>query len=544
MREIYVNTKLLIDNQPFGNVTSEFVIGAGGGGFSHTDVTYEDGGAEGVAGGAGAIAGGHAATSGRPHGNRVKHVGGHGRRTPSHHGHDEHEHRALPQRRHVIHLRQVSAPVRHPAVSAPPPITTKAPLEMGPQQEGKHDLSPSQAGALNVRNQAAKHLEGIQGLHGRQTQGAPGSGGGRGVFSGHPIPPGQHGQPEQPVTDAVQVHSEGRQNLMARGEPATQKKWAAGPDPVVMKELNRVSADDPEVHRKLLSIYAGESAHKQGHYDTGDFKDKDPNKPTSFGPLQFHRGGPGSIGTDFERTTGKSLEDPKTMPAQFDYAAHWLKEHPAADPGKTWFGYRDRGKRMVDEGWGADPQAVARREKFLPGDPGAPGAIARLPSMPHHTALPDNAKALVESEATQLGKHAANVREYLQKGGVNLNPTQAAWCAAFVDSTLRQHGFQRLSEDVNRNVATNYAQLGTPVTGQVRAGDIGVLMRGHGVGSTGGHVTMLTGREKDGKVETIEGNVGGTKGNRVVGKKWEPRNKMVIRRPEEEGDKPTEIAEK
>ena len=95
-----------------------------------------------------------------------------------------------------------------------------------------------------------------------------------------------------------------------------------GPDPEMMKHIERVSAGNPELRKKLLGMYAGKSLHIPGHYDLGDYSG---GKPTSFGPLQFHRGGPGSIGTDFEKETGKNLEDPSTIPDQFDYAAKWLK---------------------------------------------------------------------------------------------------------------------------------------------------------------------------------------------------------------------------
>ena len=95
-----------------------------------------------------------------------------------------------------------------------------------------------------------------------------------------------------------------------------------GPDPEMMKHIERVSAGNPELRKKLLGMYAGESLHIPGHYDLGDYSG---GKPTLFGPLQFHRGGPGSIGTDFEKETGKNLEDPSTIPDQFDYAAKWLK---------------------------------------------------------------------------------------------------------------------------------------------------------------------------------------------------------------------------
>jgi hypothetical protein len=167
-------------------------------------------------------------------------------------------------------------------------------------------------------------------------------------------PPGYPDNPVAPDNPA-------RPNHYRHGESVHQRALrehgaAAGsgggdtPDPEMMKQIDRVSAGDPELHKKLLGMYAGESAHIPGHYDLGDYSN---GKPTSFGPLQFHRGGPGSIGTDFERETGKNLEDQSTIPDQFDYAAKWLKSHPNADIGKVWHGYADRGKAMVERGWGS-----------------------------------------------------------------------------------------------------------------------------------------------------------------------------------------------
>jgi hypothetical protein len=48
---------------------------------------------------------------------------------------------------------------------------------------------------------------------------------------------------------------------------------------------------------------------------------------TSFGAMQLHRGGRGSVGTEFERETGLNLADPKNERAAIDYAAGWAAKH-------------------------------------------------------------------------------------------------------------------------------------------------------------------------------------------------------------------------
>jgi len=48
---------------------------------------------------------------------------------------------------------------------------------------------------------------------------------------------------------------------------------------------------------------------------------------TSFGAMQLHRGGPGSVGTEYEKATGHSLTDRKYEPEQIEFAAKWIKQH-------------------------------------------------------------------------------------------------------------------------------------------------------------------------------------------------------------------------
>jgi uncharacterized protein (TIGR02594 family) len=66
----------------------------------------------------------------------------------------------------------------------------------------------------------------------------------------------------------------------------------------------------------------------------------------------------------------------------------------------------------------------------------------------------------------------AAVKEYLANGGVNLDPATQAWCAAFVNSTLKQSGLPQSSA----NSALSFKSYGDPVI-TPRRGDIGVFAR-------------------------------------------------------------------
>lgn len=51
------------------------------------------------------------------------------------------------------------------------------------------------------------------------------------------------------------------------------------------------------------------------------------DRGTSFGAMQLHRGGAGSVGTEFERQTGLNLADPANEGAASRFAMKWVKAH-------------------------------------------------------------------------------------------------------------------------------------------------------------------------------------------------------------------------
>jgi hypothetical protein len=121
------------------------------------------------------------------------------------------------------------------------------------------------------------------------------------------------------------------------------------PDPVIVSAIDKATEGNPGLRKMMMGSYAGESSHVPGHYDTNL------NGEESYGPFQLNRRG--GLGVDFERDTGLSLKDPSTIPAQAAWVAKHLREHPS-DISK-FHGYADRGRAMVESGWGSGAGAGA-----------------------------------------------------------------------------------------------------------------------------------------------------------------------------------------
>jgi uncharacterized protein (TIGR02594 family) len=96
--------------------------------------------------------------------------------------------------------------------------------------------------------------------------------------------------------------------------------------------------------------------------------------------------------------------------------------------------------------------------------------------------------------------HSA-IQEYLRNGGQNLDPATTAWCAAIVNSSLKQAGLPTTGS----NLARSFLNYGTPVT-QPQRGDIAVFPRGDPNGPYG-HVGFVD-SVNNGKVRLLAGNQG------------------------------------
>ncbi len=94
------------------------------------------------------------------------------------------------------------------------------------------------------------------------------------------------------------------------------------------------------------------------------------------------------------------------------------------------------------------------------------------------------------------------IQDYLSTGGVNLDPATTAWCAAFVNSTLKQSGM----EGTGSNLARSYMNWGEAVDTPQR-GDVAVFSRGDPNGPYG-HVGFFEGFNPDGTIKVLGGNQG------------------------------------
>jgi uncharacterized protein (TIGR02594 family) len=97
-----------------------------------------------------------------------------------------------------------------------------------------------------------------------------------------------------------------------------------------------------------------------------------------------------------------------------------------------------------------------------------------------------------------------DVQRYLATGGAGMDPAKAAWCAAFVNSTLNQSGQQ----GTGSNMARSFLGWGQPVSGAPSPGDVAVFPRG-GANSPYGHVGFVQGYDpKTGMISLLAGNQG------------------------------------
>lgn len=113
--------------------------------------------------------------------------------------------------------------------------------------------------------------------------------------------------------------------------------------------------------------------------------------------------------------------------------------------------------------------------------------------------------------------------EYMRNGGVNLDPAITAWCAAWVNATLAQAGF----EGTGSNMARSFLDWGQPVATPQR-GDIVVLERGE---PPFGHVGFFDGYNDDGTIRIL----GGNQGDAVNVSGYDPGRVLGFRRAPQQG---------
>jgi len=109
----------------------------------------------------------------------------------------------------------------------------------------------------------------------------------------------------------------------------------------------------------------------------------------------------------------------------------------------------------------------------------------------------------VQLASTMVGKNRVQSLDYLKAGG--FNNTGEAWCAEFVNSTLKQTG----GTGTGDKIANSFQKWGTSIDPtKVQAGDVVLQTKGNGPGQVGGHVGIATGVYQHGQIEMIAGNSG------------------------------------
>lgn len=113
------------------------------------------------------------------------------------------------------------------------------------------------------------------------------------------------------------------------------------------------------------------------------------------------------------------------------------------------------------------------------------------------------------------------IQEYLKNGGVNLDPATTAWCAAYVNSTLAQSGY----EGTGSNMARSFLNYGEAVDAP-QSGDLAVFSRGNPNGPYG-HVGFFDRMNEDGTIRVL----GGNQGNQVSYANYPADRLLGYRRP-------------
>lgn len=109
---------------------------------------------------------------------------------------------------------------------------------------------------------------------------------------------------------------------------------------------------------------------------------------TSFGAFQLHRGGAGSVGTEFERRTGKKVDDPTYWKEQIDFALDWAKKN-------GWSAWYGRSKHGIGEREGLDYAA-----------PGSGGAVDQRQSGIRNQAITQALHGQIAAAAAAAGVNA------------------------------------------------------------------------------------------------------------------------------------------
>lgn len=204
--------------------------------------------------------------------------------------------------------------------------------------------------------------------------------------------------------------------------------------------------------------------------------------------------------------------------------------------GKTYGGNTEllsQGMVPLPEGMGFNPQGLSaayeRRNamKIIQDTvstltPGQPQETA--PTFTIETLSGQTSTDLISTAESALGLNENNqktlVSQYLAEGGVNIDPSQTAWCAAFVNATLSKTGL----DGTGALNARSFLDWGEEVT-TPQLGDVVVLSRG--TDPALGHVGFFKGFDANGNILIL----GGNQGDEVSVKSYSADRLLGYRRP-------------
>jgi tetrahydromethanopterin S-methyltransferase subunit G len=229
---------------------------------------------------------------------------------------------------------------------------------------------------------------------------------------------------------------------------------------------------------------------------------------------------------NYELTQGKEQRAGRDLKTQMTAAGAGgsvssLYERPRARA----YNMQIRGGRAEQILSGYQPGATVAAETPVAGGSAPMGAPMDSPG---GSKDPNAMTAAVDKALGMMGTTVDSpVLRNMVKAGAHLDPRYAAWCAAFVNTMLKQQGVK----GAGSNVASDFMKWGHEVSvNEMRKGDVGVALHGR-IGDTGSHAVLMTGRKmmEHGRmmVETI-----GREGDRVM-TRWRSLTDMHFRRSNE-----------
>lgn len=219
------------------------------------------------------------------------------------------------------------------------------------------------------------------------------------------------------------------------------------------------------------------------HLTPGDF---DANKnPTSFGPFQMHRGGAGSVGTEYEKASGHKVDDPTYWKEQIDFSLDWAKKHGwSAWYGRAMHGIGER------EGLNYDPNASKQAGGNVAPTNGVGGVEQNQGGATRSQSVTEALKGQIAAAATATGVNAEIFSGGQDESGPNRTGSHRHDHGNSADLklyTVGQDGKRRyldMTNEADRVVMERF------IRESVKAGANGV---GAGPGYMGGRTNMHVG---------------------------------------------------